>query len=116
MLPAFIFIMNNIEKTVIGIKFISAVLMPESRHQSSHGYAVTNNTFSDSCLLHVRKEWIDHFSYGYIKMSYHMLRNSQKWATEQRVWTIYKELGLKGQTPVFITTKSAKKEVAKYVM
>ena len=47
-------------------------------------------------------------------MSHHMLRNGQEWATEYRIRTIYKELGLKGQTPVFITTKSAKGKVAKY--
>ncbi len=68
----------------------------------------------DSQCDRVLEEWTDHSSYGYIKMSHHMLRNGQEWATEYRIRTIYKELGLKGQTPVFITTKSAKGKVAKY--
>ena len=47
-------------------------------------------------------------------MSRHLLRKGHEWATEHRIRSIYRELGLKGQKPVFITTRAAKGKVAKY--
>ena len=62
----------------------------------------------------VLEEWTEHSAYGYIKMSRHLLRKGHEWATEHRIRSIYRELGLKGQKPVFITTRAAKGKVAKY--
>ena len=62
----------------------------------------------------VLEEWTEHSAYGYIKMSRHLLRKGHEWATEHRIRSIYRELGLKGQKPVFITTRAAKGKVSKY--
>ena len=42
----------------------------------------------------VLAEWTDHSTYGYIKMSHHLLRKGFEWATEHRIRRIYKELGI----------------------
>ena len=62
----------------------------------------------------VLEEWTEHSAYWYIKMSRHLLRKGHEWATEHRIRSIYRELGLKGQKPVFITTRAAKGKVSKY--
>lgn len=60
------------------------------------------------------KEWTDHSAYGYIKMSHHLQRKGLGWATEHCIRMIYKELGLKGQAPVFKTTRPSKGKAGKY--
>lgn len=40
--------------------------------------------------------------------------SAKEWATEHRIRTIYRELGLKGQKPEFITTRPTKGKVAEY--
>lgn len=62
----------------------------------------------------VLAEWTDHSTYGYIKMSHHLLRKGFEWATEHRIRRIYKELGLKGLTPAFKTTRPSKGKQGKY--
>ena len=47
-------------------------------------------------------------------MSNHLLGKGFKWATEHKLRRIYKELGIKGQKPVFITTRPSKGKVNKY--
>ena len=47
-------------------------------------------------------------------MSKHLLRKGFTWATEYGIRRIYKEMGLKGQIPVFKTTRPGKNDVHKY--
>ncbi len=56
----------------------------------------------------------EHDTYGYIKMSKHLLRQGFSWATEFAIRRIYKELGLYGVSPRFITTRVAKGKQGKY--
>ncbi len=67
----------------------------------------------DHCDV-VLKEWTEYSTYGYIKMSHHLLRKGFEWATEHCIRRIYKELGLKGLTPVFKTTRPSKGKQDKY--
>lgn len=60
------------------------------------------------------KEWLDHPTYGYIKMSKHLLREGYDWATEYRIRTMYNELGLKGQAPLFKSTRPSKGKPGKH--
>ncbi len=53
-------------------------------------------------------------TYGYIKISKHLLRQGFSWATEFAIRRIYKELGLHGVSPRFITTRVAKGKQGKY--
>ena len=53
----------------------------------------------------VLNEWTEYDTYGYIKMSKHLLRQGFSWATEFAIRRIYKELGLHGVSPRFITTR-----------
>ena len=59
-------------------------------------------------------EWTEYDTYGYIKMSKHLLRQGFSWATEFTIRRIYKELGLHGVSPRFITTRVAKGKHGKY--
>ena len=52
--------------------------------------------------------WTDVPTYGYRKMSNDLLRSGLGWATEHEVRKIYGELGLKGMSPAFKTTRPAK--------
>lgn len=56
----------------------------------------------------VLNEWTDFSTYGYIKMSNHLLRKGYEWATEHAIRRIYKELNLHGVAPRFITTRASK--------
>lgn len=56
----------------------------------------------------VLNEWTSFSTYGYIKMSNHLLQKGYEWATEYAIRRIYKELGLHGLVPKFITTKTSK--------
>ena len=56
----------------------------------------------------VLDEYATHPTYGYIKMSNHMLRKEEEWATERVIRRLYKELGLKGVSAVFKTTRPSK--------
>lgn len=47
-------------------------------------------------------------------MSKHLLKEGYTWATEFAIRRIYKEMGLRGQIPVFKTTRPGKKDVHKY--
>ena len=62
----------------------------------------------------VLNEWTEYDTYGYIKMSKHLLRQGFSWATEFAIRRIYKELGLHGVSPRFITTRVAKGKHGKY--
>ena len=52
--------------------------------------------------------WTDVPTYGHRKMSNDLLRSGLGWATEHEVRKIYGELGLKGMSPAFKTTRPAK--------
>jgi len=56
----------------------------------------------------VLKSWTDYETYGYLKMSKHLQREGYTWATEYIIRRIYKELGLCGLIPRFLTTRSSK--------
>lgn len=58
--------------------------------------------------------WTKLPTFGYQKMSRIMLKKGIGWATEHVVRRIYKELGLKGVTPVFKTTRPARGGYRKY--
>lgn len=62
----------------------------------------------------VLDQWTKFPTYGYIKMSNHLLREGYDWATEYAIRRIYKELGLKGLAPKFITTRPSKKGYGKF--
>lgn len=68
----------------------------------------------DSQCEKVLTEWTGYSTYGYIKMSRHLLKDGHEWATGHRIRTVYRELGLEGQKPVFITTRPSKGKVVKY--
>ena len=63
--------------------------------------------------MEILRERAENSTYGYIKMSKHLLRNGYEWATEHAIRMIYKELGLKGLTPVFKATHPAKGKYTK---
>lgn len=70
----------------------------------------THDRYCDTVL----REWTLFPSYGYRKMGYHLRSKGNEWATEHAVRKIYKELGLKGVTPVFRTTRPSSKGVQKF--
>ena len=62
----------------------------------------------------VINEWSTHSTYGYKKMSKHLKRLGYDWAGEKLIRNLYKELGIKGQKPVFKTTRSGKAPYGKF--
>ena len=72
-----------------------------------------NNENWQDQLDKVLIEWTNYSTYGYIKMSKHLLRKGHSWATEHAIRMIYKELSLKGLTPVFKSTRPAKGKYTK---
>ncbi len=62
----------------------------------------------------VINEWTTHSTYGYKKMSKHLKRLGYNWAGEKLIRNLYKELGIKGQIPVFKTTRSGKAPYGKF--
>ena len=62
----------------------------------------------------VINEWSTLSTYGYKKMSKHLKRLGYDWAGEKFIRNLYKELGIKGQKPVFKTTRSGKAPYGKF--
>ena len=62
----------------------------------------------------VINEWSTHSTYGYNKMSKHLKRLDYDWAGEKIIRNLYKELGIKGQKPVFKTTRNGKAPYGKF--
>ena len=62
----------------------------------------------------VLAEYSTHPTYGYKKMSKHLLRKGELWATERIVRRLYIELGLKGVSAVFKTTRPSKHPYGKF--
>lgn len=83
------------------------------REEKAAEQAMQKEIYDSQCNK-VLEEWTDYSAYGYLKMSKHLLGKGYDWATEHKLRRIYKELGLKGQKPVFITTRPSKTKVAKY--
>ena len=69
--------------------------------------------FSGRCDA-VLAEWTENPTYGYQKMARHLQRKDNAWATEHCVRQIYAMLGIKGVTPTFKTTRTAKGGYRKY--
>ena len=97
--------------------------LPRSVYYEKRSYTVSDEEKERRVLLkeehneHLDKvlvEWTNFSTYGYIKMSKHLLREGYPWATEHPIRKIYKELSLKGLTPVFKTTHPAKGLYTKY--
>ena len=65
-------------------------------------------------LKRAKNEWSAHSTYGYKKMSKHLKRLGYDWAGEKLSRNLYKELGIKGQKPVFKTTRSGKAPYGKF--
>jgi putative transposase len=62
----------------------------------------------------VLDEWLDHSCYGYKKMSRHLKRLKYEWAGEKMIRILYHELSIKGQKPVFRTTRPGKRPYGKF--
>lgn len=62
----------------------------------------------------VLDEWLGHSIYGYKKMSKHLKRLGYDWAGEKMIRILYHELGIKGQKPVFRTTRPGKRPYGKF--
>lgn len=62
----------------------------------------------------VINEWTTHSTYGYKKMSEHLKRLGNEWAGEKLIRNLYSELGIRGQRPVFKTTRSGKAPYGKF--
>ena len=53
-------------------------------------------------------------AHGYQKISLELRKKGYAWATERCIRKLYKDLGLKGETPVFKTTRPSKVKYGKY--
>ena len=59
--------------------------------------------------------WVNYSTYGYQKMSQHLIKEENCiWATERVVRRLYKELLIHGERPVFKTTRLGKKPFGKF--
>lgn len=82
----------------------------ESRSQAREEESVALREESDAVL----EEYMGHPSWGYRKMSRHLLSQGHAWATERRVRRYYQDLGLKGIAPRFKTTRPSRHPYGKY--
>jgi len=58
--------------------------------------------------------WLKHSMFGYKKMSRHLKRLGNDWVGEKMIRILYHELGIKGQKPVFRTTRPGKRPYGKF--
>ena len=115
-----------VDETKSNILSISAqcqiLKLPRSVYYEKRSYAISDEVERKAALKEEHNKHLDkapieltnYSTYGYIKMSKHLLREGHSWATEHAIRMIYKELSLKGLTPVFKTTHPAKGLYTKY--
>lgn len=117
-------LVDETKSNVLSISAQCQILkLPRSVYYEKRSYTISDEEKERKAALkeehnkHLDKvliEWTNYSTYGYIKMSKHLLREGHSWATEHAIRMIYKELGLKGLTPVFKTTHPAKGKYTKY--
>ena len=115
-------LVDETKSNVLSISAQCQILkLPRSVYYEKRSYAISDEEERKAALKeehnrHLDKvliEWTNFSTYGYIKMSKHLLREGHSWATEHTIRMIYKELSLKGLTPVFKSTRHAKGKYTK---
>lgn len=89
------------------------LMLPRSSYYAKRGQKedrlqmMEDSEHARQCEI-VLGRWTDYPAYGYQKMSRDLLGSGLTWATEHEVRKIYRELGIKGIEPRFITTRPSK--------
>ena len=116
-------LVDETKSNVLSISTQCQILkLPRSVYYEKRSYTISDEEKERKAALKeehnnhldiVFREKAENNTYGYIKMSKHLLSNGHSWATEHAIRMIYKELGLKGLTPVFKATHPAKGKYTK---